>query len=234
MKDAVIRRLRCRGLYRLWRALMIWSAMAFTLAVGNVSAAISPQLQLDEEARSQLQRIEASLNSIHTVRSRFRQSSSNGESAQGELFLERPGRLRVEYKPPVPVLVVADGTFLIYYDRKLEQVSYIPLASTPAGILLQKHISLTDKDLVVTTFERDDGTIRIGLARTGGENEGSIRLVFDEQTGALQQWLITDAQGIITLVTLDAPVFNAGIAPALFVFKDPRVDNRGLPSGNSP
>jgi outer membrane lipoprotein-sorting protein len=213
---------------------MIGWATRVWVAGGEASAAISPQLQLDEEAHSQLQRIEASLNAIHTVRSPFRQSSSNGEIAQGELFLERPGRLRIEYKPPVPVLVVADGTFLIYYDRKLEQVSYIPLVSTPAGILLQKHISLSDKDLVVTAFERDDGTIRVGVARTAAESEGSIRLIFDEQTDTLQQWSVTDAQGITTLVTLEAPVFNAKIDPALFVFKDPRFKNRGLPSRDSP
>lgn len=213
---------------------MVGSAIALLLALGQVSATISPQLQLDEEARSELRRIEDSLNSIHTVRSRFRQNSSNGESAQGELFLERPGRLRVEYNPPVPVLVVADGTFLIYYDRKLEQVSYIPLASTPAGILLQKNISLTDKDLVVTAFERDDSTIRVGVARTAAASEGSIQLVFDEKAGALQQWSVTDAQGITTLVTLEAPVFNAGIDPTLFVFKDPRFKNRGFPSRDSP
>ena len=215
-------------------ALVATSAMAVLLAVGEASATIAAQLQLDDEARAQLQRIEASLNSVRTVRSAFQQNSSNGEIAQGELYLERPGRLRVEYRPPVPVLVVANGRFLVYYDRKLEQVSYVPLGSTPAGILLQEHVSLADKDLVVTAFERAEGTIRVGVARAAAESEGSILLIFDDQTATLRQWSVTDAQGITTLVTLVAPFFNVGIDPSLFVFKDPRSGAYGLPSRDSP
>ena len=209
--------------------------MAVMVTAGHeASAAIAAQLQLDEEAREQLQRIEASLNAVRTVHSEFQQNSSNGEIAQGELYMERPGRLRVEYRPPVPVLVIADGTFLVYYDRKLEQVSYVPLGSTPAGILLQKHISLADKDLLVTAFEHTEGTVRVGVARTAAQADGSILLIFDDQTAALRQWSVTDAQGITTLVTLVAPSFNVSIDPSLFVFKDPRLGTRGFPSRDAP
>ena len=212
------------------RALVAAGVVAvFALAADDVAAAIAPQLQLDADAWAQLQRIEASLNSVSTVRSAFQQNASNGETAQGQLYLKRPGRLRVEYQPPVPILVVADGSFLVYYDRNLEQVSYIPLSSIPAGILLEKQISLNDEDLVVTDYQRVDGTIRVGVTRKAAATEGSILLIFDEQTAALQQWAVTDAQGITTLVTLLDPAFNVEVDSSLFVFKDPRNGNRGGP-----
>ena len=206
-----------------FRALAVAAALGFPLlAPGHAGAAIAPQLALDQEALAQLQRIEDSLNAVRTVRSAFRQFASNGENAQGQLYLKRPGRLRVEYQPPVPVLVVADGTFLIYYDRKLEQVSHIPLGSTPAGILLDKQLSLHDDKLLVTDYQHLDGTIRVGVTRKETPGEGSILLIFDDKTAMLQQWAVTDAQGITTLVTLVDPAFNVDLESSLFVFKDPR------------
>lgn len=208
---------RCRTM------LLAAAAGLLLLAPGEARAVIAPQLALDQDALAQLQRIEDSLNAVKTVRSAFRQYASTGENAQGQLYLKRPGRLRVEYQPPVPVLVVADGTFLVYYDRKLEQVSHIPLGSTPAGILLDKHLSLADDKLLVTDYQRVDGTIRVGVTRKDAAGEGSILLIFDEKTASLQQWAVTDAQGITTLVTLVDPAFNVDLDSSLFVFKDPRV-----------
>ena len=115
------------------------------------------------------------------------------------------GRLRIDYQPPVPVLVVADGTFLIYYDRRLEQVSYVPLASTPASILLDDRISLAEDSLVVTGYERAGNLILVTVARADNPGEGSITLGFKENPLQLAEWSVTDAQGIVTLVTLLEP-----------------------------
>lgn len=216
------------GLLRMLAAAGIIAGLALT--AGDAGAVIAPELALDADAQAQLQRIEASLNAVKTVRSAFQQNASNGETAQGQLYLKRPGRLRVEYQPPVPILVVADGSFLVYYDRALEQVSYIPLNSTPAGILLEKQISLNDPELVVTDYQQVDGTIRVAVTRKTAATEGSILLIFDEQTAALRQWAVTDAQGITTLVTLLDPAFNVDVDSSLFVFKDPRNSGRGGPS----
>lgn len=221
------------GLLRMLAAAGIIAGLALT--AGDAGAVIAPELALDADAQAQLQRIEASLNAVRTVRSAFQQNASNGETAQGQLYLKRPGRLRVEYQPPVPILVVADGSFLVYYDRALEQVSYIPLSSTPAGILLEKQISLNDPELVVTDYQQVDGTIRVAVTRKTAATEGSILLIFDEQTAALRQWAVTDAQGITTLVTLLDPAFNVDVDSSLFVFKDPRSSGRGgLPARPSP
>jgi outer membrane lipoprotein-sorting protein len=193
------------------------------------AAAIAPQLQLGSEDQAELARIEEYLNGIRTVISSFLQQSSNGERAEGQLYLSRPGKLRVEYQPPVPVLVVADGTFLIYYDRSLEQVSYIPLASTPASILLDNQISLSGGAVTVTGFERGDDQTLVSLSRTDNSGEGSITLVFQKHPFALQQWSVTDAQGIVTVVSLVDPRFDVELDKELFVFQDPRAGPREAP-----
>ena len=195
----------------------------FALAAPQgTAAAIAPQLQLRAQERAELARIEDYLNEIRTVRSEFFQLSSNGEQARGQLYLARPGRLRIEYQPPVPILVVADGTFLIYYDSKLEQVSYVPLSSTPASILLQNNISLAEGSLMVTEFTREGNMILVTIARADNPGEGTITLSFVEDPLQLAQWSVTDAQGIVTLVKLVEPRFGIDLDRELFIFHDPR------------
>ena len=205
------------------------AALLFGLVPGQASAIIAPQLQLDDADRAELARVESYLNGITTFQSAFVQRSSTGESAQGEIYLSRPGKLRVEYQPPVPILVVANGKFLIYYDRSLEQVSYIPLGSTPASVLLDKQISLESNGLTVTGLARLGGALRLTIVRTENPGEGSIVLVFDEQPLALTQWEVTDAQGIVTVVSLVAPTFDVKLNRKLFDFADPRKPARESP-----
>lgn len=222
------KQLSLRGRTAAWVCAAIFSLVP-TPQPGTAVAAIAPQLQLGAEDQAELARIEAYLNGIRTVQSSFVQHSSNGERAEGQLYLSRPGKLRVEYQPPVPILVVADGTFLVYYDRNLEQVSHIPLASTPASILLDEQISLSGGALTVTGFERGDNEILVSLVRTDNPGEGSITLVFSENPLALQQWSVTDAQNIVTVVSLVDPRFDVRLDRKLFVFEDPRPPARESP-----
>lgn len=195
----------------------------------DASAALAPGVSLGPEETSLLGRIDGELESIRTLQAGFLQSSSNGQSAQGRIWLSRPGRMRIEYQPPVPVLVVADGRFLVYYDSSLEQVSYVPLGSTPASILLEKHLGLMDASVLITEFQKVGPTVEVTVARADHPGEGVITLIFDEATLSLVQWRIEDAQGITTLVTLVDPRFNVSLDRDLFVFRDPRPEE-----GHSP
>ena len=203
--------------------------LACLLPSPPAEATIAPQLQLDDADRAELAQVEDYLNGITTLQAAFEQRSSTGESARGEIYVSRPGKLRLEYQPPVPILVVANGSFLIYYDRSLEQVSYIPLGSTPASVLLDKQISLASDGLTVIGLARDAGTLRLTIVRSDNPGEGSITLVFDEQPLALTQWQVTDAQGIITTVSLIGPTFGVKLNQKLFDFTDPRQPSRESP-----
>jgi outer membrane lipoprotein-sorting protein len=187
-------------------------AGALCLAGDPASAAVD---------HGQVQRIEKYLNGIRTVEAQFVQVSSTGEAAEGTLYLSRPGRLRIEYAPPSPILIVADETFLVYYDKDLEQVSHIPLGSTPAGILLDGNIRLTGGDLTVTALTSGGGTIRLGVVRTDNPGEGALTLVFSDPPLTLRQWEITDSQGIVTTVSLVSARFGVTLDRKLFRFEDP-------------
>lgn len=204
----------------------IAAALLFALASippSKVAVAAPIPAQLSLEDRVLIDRIEAYLNSLFTMQARFVQASSNGGAAQGQVFLSRPGRMRIEYDPPVPVLMVADGKWLIYVDRKLSQVSHVPLASTPVSVLTRERVSLTGGDVIMTGFERSGRTARITLVQASDPYSGKVTLVFDTDPVMLKQWTVVDAQGITTDVVLIAPDFGKRLDPKLFVFDDGRL-----------
>ena len=176
---------------------------------------------LPDAERRDVRRIEAYLNDIDTLQARFLQVSSQGGVAEGDVYLARPGRLRIEYDPPVPVLIVADGSWFIYYDSELDQVSYLRLSATPAAVLVSDDISLFSGDLAVTAFERADEVIRVTVTRTEEPLEGSLTLVFADRPLALKQWTVVDAQGIATTVSLIGTRFGMALDEALFRFRKP-------------
>ena len=143
------------------------------------------------------------------------QVSSNGAFAEGELYLERPGRLRFEYDPPHPALLIADGLTLLYYDRELEQATFLPLRETPLWFLLREQVDLTD-EIQVISLERELGRVKLSLREESSGTDGRIILVFSERPFALHSWEILDAQGIRTQVVFIDPEYGVALDRELF------------------
>ena len=164
---------------------------------------------------SDLAEIERYLDGIRTMAAKFQQFDQEGRLATGRIYLARPGRMRVEYDPPTPYLLVASSGALVYYDAEIDQVTTLPLSSTPAAFLLKDRISLTD-GVAVKSFERGPGVLRVEVADAKDEGAGSVLMVFEDRPLALKQWTVTDAQGIKTQVVLSDPEFDVALDPRLF------------------
>lgn len=169
---------------------------------------------------AEITRLETYLNSVRTLRSNFAQTSSNGGIAEGTLYLERPGNMRIDYRPPTPLQIFADGVWLTYVDRELKEVNRLPLSATPAAFLLQDKISLTG-DITVKRLTRRRGTINLHLTQTDESDLGRLIVTLAEAPVALRGWTVIDAQGIATTVTLIGPDINKQIARRTFVFDAP-------------
>jgi outer membrane lipoprotein-sorting protein len=146
-------------------------------------------------------RIEDYLNAQTAITANFLQVAADGSTRTGKAWLERPGKMRFEYDPPDPQLLVAGFGLLVYRDPQLDQTTNIPLGSTPLGILLAKHVVLSG-DVTVTNITRQPGEDDISLIRTGKVAEGSLTLVFGTDPLELRQWVVDDAQGRETRVSL--------------------------------
>lgn len=190
-------------------------------------AATAPRpAPLNDQQRADVTAVESYLNGIRTLSSRFQQFSANGGTASGQLYLSRPGKMRFEYDPPVPILLVADGRNIYYYDKELQQVSDIRVNDTPAGFLLRDTIRLSG-DVTVTAFDHHPGAIRVTVVQTDEPGQGSVTLVLEDRPIQLRQWTIVDAQQKQTTLVLDSPHYGTPLNPSLFNWTDPRPTNNG-------
>ncbi len=188
-----------------------------TLALGSVSArADDPADYTDEIARA-----EAYLNALDTGQARFVQTAHDGTQLVGTFYIDRPGKLRFEYDPPIEDFVVADGLFIYFYDAELKEQSNAPIGQTLADFFLRKEVALSG-DITVTDVQRGGGLLQIKLAQTDDVEGGSITLGFiEEPEMQLKKWRIVDGQGLITEVELFYLQTDVKHPSGLFAYIDP-------------
>lgn len=193
----------------------VWLALAPAAAAppGNQLAALSP----DDVAA--VARVEHYLNDIRTLQGRFVQVSSNGAYAEGDIYLDRPGHLRFDYDPPSPVLIIANGLSLLYYDEELKEATFLPLWETPLWFLIREEVRF-DENVDIVAIEEALGTLRITLRDHDAPDGGEVTLVFADEPLALKKWELIDPQGIHTQVSLVNPVYGEAVDPELFEYGD--------------
>jgi outer membrane lipoprotein-sorting protein len=145
--------------------------------------------------------IETYLNGLTALTANFLQVAADGSTRTGKAWLQRPGKMRFEYDPPDPQLLVAGFGLLVYHDPELGQTTNIPLSATPLGILLANHVVLSGS-VTVTDIQQNLGEIDVTLIRTGKAAAGSLTLVFGTDPLELRQWKVLDAQARETQVSL--------------------------------
>jgi outer membrane lipoprotein-sorting protein len=191
-------------------------ALALLLAL----AATPAIAQQRPDNAADLQRVEAYLNSIRTLRAHFVQVASNGATAEGTILIKRPGKLKLDYAPPSKQMVITTNNFVAYVDKDAKQTSYQDLNSSLAGILVRPQVKLSG-DIRVTDVTRSPGVIRTRLVLAKEPDAGSITLVFSDNPLELRQWLVVDPQGNTVEVTLQNAQFGVPIDDKEFTFIDP-------------
>lgn len=208
--------------------ILVLLAAAFWLhrfpAANAETHAASPPAALSAKDLALVARIETYLNKLGALKARFLQVSSNGQRAEGVLYLSLPGNMRIEYDPPVPVLIVADGLWLWYFDKELEQVSQILTSSSPLGLFLEDKIDLRSGEIAITRVVKRGGTIQLDLKKTGEDANGTLSLVFSNRPLTLKKWIVSDPQGVLTSVTLSSIRTGVALKPDLFEFVPPKFE----------
>ena len=141
-------------------------------------------------------RAEKYLNSITGLASDFVQTSG-ARVDKGTFSMLRPGRVRLDYNE-MPVQLIADGKDLYFFDKSLDQITTVPLASTPAGILIRKNIDLRNADIRVVETSEGPNTFSLKMNLRGQEGLGNMTVVFDNKPVKLNSWSVVDATGAKT------------------------------------
>lgn len=165
------------------------------------SALAAPMPAPTQRDQADITRVEAYLNSLKSLKAHFVQVAQDGGMSEGTAWLERPGRMRFQYAPPSPFLLLAAHGVLTFNDKSLQQTSNIPLSRTPLGILLAEHVTLSGS-VTVTGVQSLPGQVQITVVRTDSPGDGSLTLIFADNPLALKQWTVVDAQRRETHVTL--------------------------------
>jgi outer membrane lipoprotein-sorting protein len=127
--------------------------------------------------------------------------------------------LRFEYAPPSPYLIVSDGVTIAVANSKLRTVDRYPLVENPLNIILREGIDLA-KDPRIVAVDRQSGTLRVTAAEKSGPIKGQVTLIFASPATELRQWIITDAQGLQTMIALKNAKTNVDLPASLFVLRD--------------
>lgn len=205
------------------------AAAAFATLAGAALPALAPAAAQTRAAapgglsaadRALVDKAAAYLQAMKGARGRFTQTDPNGSTSGGNFYLQRPGKIRFEYDPARPLLVVSDGHNVKVYDRALKTFDQYPLGATPLALFLDREIRL-DRGVVVERVDRVPGGFSI-TARDGRKQaEGRIRLVFGDSPMQLREWTVTDARGQQTRVRLSGLTQVASLDPKLFQLRDP-------------
>jgi outer membrane lipoprotein-sorting protein len=183
-------------------------------------------LTLTDSQAAAVKKAEDYLNGITTMKARFVQVNADGSVHEGDFYVSRPNRMRLVYDPPTPMLMVADGAFLVYVDKEMDDVSHIPLTDTPAGLLLKPNLSFTDPAVQLLGVHEVDNTLEITAAQAKDPSTGRVTFVFSENPLALRQWRVVDAQNKEVRVTLSNATFGMKLDKDLF-----RYDQKKNPEG---
>lgn len=187
-------------------------------ALGRAAQGAS-ELQLTGDQRALVKRVEDYLNGLTTLQARFLQSSSNGSYAEGDIYVQRPSKMRFEYDPPVPLLIIADGYTLALYDKELKEVTQVPIWETPLWFLFKDKIEIAD-NLVLTALSQSAGTVTMTIQEEQAEgNLSSVTLTFSEAPVELRKWEVVDSQGLVVQTGLLNPRYGGSMNPDLFDLK---------------
>ena len=142
----------------------------------------------------------------------------------GTMYLQKPGKMRWNFKLPDTETIVSDGTTLYNYDPDLDQVVETPLrqalaSSSAAAFLLGVGSIEEEFDASMPPGASPAGVTRILLVPKGAGNQ--IDLSVDSQTFDIVALTLKDQLGNRTAISFSDIKHNAPMSDALFAFKVP-------------
>ena len=165
-----------------------------------------------------LNKIENYLNNINALEASFVQMSSNGGSAEGKIYIEKPSKIRMEYTAPDPLLIVGNGDYIIYNDKELDQITNIDYKDIPATMILSNKIKFDGKNLKVADFYKDSGQTSVTVEMPNSPGVKPITLIFDNSPFRLKQWKVIDQQNIEVTISLFDAEQDKKLSADLFKF----------------
>ena len=141
--------------------------------------------------------INAALADMGDLSGQFVQSSSGGETLQGDFFLALPDRFRFVYTQGRAQggqnVVTLRGNWLVVQEFQGAEANRYPVSATPLHLLVDGR-SLHIRPSQLEALTEKGGSIEVALRDPEGDVPGRLVLIFDSKTLALQGWRLLDIQ----------------------------------------
>jgi outer membrane lipoprotein-sorting protein len=199
----------------------LFAALAVSPAVPAALAAPAPAAA----PASDVDRAVAALRAISSMRADFVQTDRNGQRLTGTLTMQRPGKIRFQYQPGVPMLIVSDGAALTVIDYEVRQVSRWPIRNSPLGALLNPDKDVARYARLLPTTSPDVLSLEVKDPRH--PEYGTLTLVMVRKAGApgglqLDSWVSLDSQNKRTTIRLSNQQYGVPVPANMFRYNDPR------------
>jgi outer membrane lipoprotein-sorting protein len=154
------------------------------------------------EQRAVVDKVSAYLSSIQNLSGQFVQVGPDGRRAEGQFFIQKPGKVRFDYDPPAKIDIIADGQSMVVRDRSLGTQDVYPLSQTPLRFLLSNNVDLV-RDTNLTALYTDNVFVTVVVEENNPIiGKSRLMVMFSAKDLQLKQWTVTDPQGYDTTVAV--------------------------------
>jgi outer membrane lipoprotein-sorting protein len=214
------------GNFRKFAGAAVSAALVVSAPLAGLAALPSPA---SAQAVGDLDRAVGALRAIGTMQADFQQTDRNGQRMAGKLTIKRPGKIRFQYQPGVPLLIVGNGKALTMVDYEVRQVQRWPIGNSPLGALLDPTRDVKRFGTLQPAVDPNIVSIEV---RDGKHPEyGVITLIFARKPSApggleLTSWVALDSQNRRTTIRLANQRYGMDVPDSAFRYVDPRQTGR--------
>jgi outer membrane lipoprotein-sorting protein len=189
-----------------------------SIILSSTSVPALSAVQMTDDDKAALTQLNNYLNTITGMQGEFVQTSPRGQVANGIFYISKPGKMRFEYAPPSPLIVISDGSWVTVNNTKRKQDDQYPLSATPLKLVLADQVNLFEQAIILKV-ENQANLTAITMQEKGQLVAGELTMVFDREQNQLVQWIVVDGKGQRTSVELTNVDNQATPDPKLFVVK---------------
>ena len=163
-----------------------------------------------------LTKVSQYLSNLKFLTAEFSQINDDGTTSSGIIFIRRPGSMRFEYYKPDKTLILISAGVLAIFDPKGDQTPIMyPIRNNPISFILNDEVDLLNAGIVENYEVYNDKAI-LTLKDPNKPDQGNIQIVFSGAKPELAQFIIKNANGSSTSLSLKDIEYPKKINATLF------------------
>ena len=186
-------------------------ALAPVLCLAMALPALAEKIPLKEISRY--------LNGLKTATADFTQVNADGSISTGTVYIQRPNRVRFEYKGDRTLVLASAGQVAVFDGKTKGAPQQYPLSKTPLSLILAPNVNLGQARMVTAHAEKKNTTV-VTAQDPQHPEYGNIQMVFTANPTQLRQWVITDDTGKRTTVILGDMKTGVSFNPSAFAIEN--------------